>query len=80
MTAFLDDLARSMAKPMPRRRALRVVGGAVVAIAVPGLVTTKARAASSFHLCKKKGGLLCECNCKGDVCQRICCKPKEDYE
>ena len=81
MTAFLDELARSMAKPLPRQRVLRLLGGALVGIAVPGFATTaRARAASSFHLCKKQGGLLCECNCKGDVCQRICCKPAEEYE
>ena len=36
MTDFLDDLARSLAKPMPRHRALRMFGGALVSIAVPG--------------------------------------------
>jgi hypothetical protein len=83
MTNFLDELARSLAKPMPRRRALRLVGGAVVAVALPGIRTTKARAASRFHDCVPKGGLLCECNCggpNGDVCQRICCTPKDEYE
>ena len=44
MTEFLDELARSMAKPMPRRRALRLLGGALVSVAVPGFATTKARA------------------------------------
>jgi hypothetical protein len=73
MSELLDELARSLAQPMPRRRALRLLGGAVVAVAVPGFAkTTKARAASSFHDCEAKGGLLCECNCKGEVCQRIC--------
>jgi hypothetical protein len=81
VSEFLDELARSMAKPLPRRRALRLLGGAVVAVAVPGFAkTTKAHGATSFHLCEKQGGLLCECNCKGDVCQRICCKPREQYE
>ena len=37
MTRFLDELARSMAKPMPRRRALRLLGGAVVSTAIPRL-------------------------------------------
>ena len=83
MTAFLDELARSMAKPLPRRRALRLLGGAIVAVALPGIVTPKARGGSRFHLCEPQGGLLCECNCggpNGDICQRICCTPKEDYE
>ena len=83
MTAFLDELARSMAKPLPRQRVLRLLGGALVGIAVPGFATTaRARAASSFHRCVPEGGELCECNCggpNGDICQRICCTPKEEY-
>ncbi len=35
MTRFLDELARSMARPMPRSRALRLLGGALVSTAVP---------------------------------------------
>jgi hypothetical protein len=70
-----------MAKPMPRRRALRLLGGAIGAVAVPGFATTKgARAGSRFHRCVPEGGVLCECNCKGEVCQRICCFPKEEYK
>jgi hypothetical protein len=34
---FVDDLARLLASPMPRRRALRLAGAAIVAAAVPGL-------------------------------------------
>ena len=34
---FFDDLARTLASPMPRRRALRLTGAAIVAAAVPGL-------------------------------------------
>lgn len=79
MSEFLDELARSLATPMRRRRALRLMGGAVLAAAVPGIATTKARAASRFHDCEPNGGRLCECNCAGAVCQRICCTPKEDY-
>src|SRR5262249_54089986 len=33
----LDDLARSLAQPMPRRRALRILAGVIVAAAVPGV-------------------------------------------
>ena len=81
MTEFLDELARSMAKPLPRRRALRLLGGAVVAATVPGFArTTTAHSASGFHTCERDGGRLCECNCRGEACQRICCEPKEDYE
>jgi len=38
MSEFFDDLARTLAQPMPRRRALRLLGGAVVASAVPGVL------------------------------------------
>lgn len=38
MSDFFDDLARTLAQPMPRRRALRLLGGAVVASAVPGVL------------------------------------------
>ena len=34
---FFDDLARTLASPMPRRRALRLAGSALVAAAVPAL-------------------------------------------
>jgi hypothetical protein len=37
MSEFLDGLARSMASPIPRSRALRLVGGALVSAAVPSL-------------------------------------------
>jgi hypothetical protein len=46
MSEFLDELARSLAKPMPRSRALRLLGGAVAAAAVPSLRTSPARGAS----------------------------------
>ena len=42
---FLDDLARTMAERMPRRRALRVALGAVVGAAVPGVSARSALSA-----------------------------------
>src|SRR5687767_8572839 len=65
---------------MSRPRALRLLGGALVSVAVPGIATTKARAGSSFHTCERDGGELCECNCAGEVCQRNCCTPREEYK
>lgn len=35
MSEFFDELARSLAKPMPRSRAVRMIGAAVVSAAVP---------------------------------------------
>jgi len=34
---LIDDLARALVQPMPRRRALRVLGSTLVAVAVPGM-------------------------------------------
>ena len=43
--SFLDDLARTLAEPMPRRRALRLLGTTLAAVAVPGIGTRMAQAA-----------------------------------
>jgi hypothetical protein len=37
MSEFLDDLARTVSTPMPRSRALRLLGAALVGVAVPAL-------------------------------------------
>lgn len=42
---FFDDLARTLAEPMPRRRAVRVIGASLAALAVPGVSPRIARAA-----------------------------------
>jgi hypothetical protein len=55
MSEFLDELARSLAKPMPRRRALRVLGGALVTVATPAsLLAGRASAAGAIG-CDKCG-------------------------
>ena len=41
----IDDLARTLAESMPRRRALRVLGASLAAVAVPGLSPPVSRAA-----------------------------------
>ncbi len=43
----LDDLARALVQPVPRRRALRLLGGSLAAIVVPGLRPGLARAATT---------------------------------
>ena len=45
MSTFLDDVARSLAQPMPRRRAVRVLGGAIASVAMSGVISRGARAA-----------------------------------
>jgi hypothetical protein len=46
MSEFLDQLARNLAEPMPRSRALRLVAVTVAAGALPGLRAGRASAAS----------------------------------
>lgn len=48
MSEFLDELARALAKPMPRSRALRLVGGAFVYGAIPGLRSRWPAAARAY--------------------------------
>jgi hypothetical protein len=55
MTAFLDGLARALAKPMPRSRALRLMGGAVVTAAVPSWFP-KLASARALDGCNASGG------------------------
>lgn len=38
---LLDDLARALVEPMPRRGALRLLGASVAALAVPGLIASR---------------------------------------
>ena len=42
---FLDDLARTLAEPMPRRRVLGVLGATLAAVLVPSAQLPKALAA-----------------------------------
>jgi hypothetical protein len=45
MSEFLDELARSLVRPMPRSRALRLVGGALVSAATAGVLGRSAPSA-----------------------------------
>ncbi len=57
---FFDNLARTLASPMPRRRALRLTGAALVAAAVPGLRPRSALGASR------------DCGTKSTPCSSLC--------
>jgi hypothetical protein len=59
VSELLDELARTLAQPMPRRRAVRLLAGAVVAAAVPGVRAPSARAGRRVTSCKP-GELLCD--------------------
>ena len=73
MSQFFDDLARTLATPMPRRRAVRVLGGALVAAAVPGVpnppraLAGARRSTVVSSVCEKKcsGASPVPCICKG---------------
>lgn len=62
---FFDSLARTLASPMPRRRALRLAGAALVAAAVPGFAPRAASAAGS------------DCGTEQNPCSKFCKKPGE---
>lgn len=70
MTGKLDDLARTLAQPMPRRRALRLLGASLVAATVPGLGPSVSRAA--------RGAATYTCNPNVETCcdedRRVCHK------
>jgi hypothetical protein len=73
---MIDDLARELARPMPRRRALRLLGGAVAVAVVPGLRAPVAAAASC-------GALGCSGKCCSSTdwripgLQGVCCDVDE---
>ena len=75
MTAFLDELARSLAKPLPRRRAMQVVGGALVAMLWP---VAAAKGARSTHDCPARNEFLCACPAANGLLYRICCPNETD--
>lgn len=66
---FLDELARTLAEPMPRRRAARVIGASLVAVAVPGVSPRIARAGLATP---RRGGATCpdgsECGAGESCC------------
>lgn len=61
--SLFDDLARTLSEPMPRRRVLRLLGGIVVAAAVPGARAAAGvsprRPVGASQLCKS-GSTLCQ--------------------
>lgn len=80
MSEFLDELARTMAQPMPRRRALRAIGGALVTVATPGVLARSAGAApaitSACQGCGVPHGAGCVLNQKCSTAVRgytVCC-------
>ena len=81
MSEFLDELARTIASPMPRRRALRMLGGALVTVAVPSAVRPRRAFAGMLQPGTSVG--LCEKDCGGAFPVPCICPgpdPKYCYE
>jgi hypothetical protein len=84
VSEFLDELARSLAKPMPRRRALRLIGGAVVSASLP-LGRPAISRAASFRPTNCGDPRTCAdprfpkvCGCDFLAgCYRDCCAPSD---
>ena len=77
VSEFLDGLARSLAQPMPRRRALRVLGGAVASVAISGAgaVPRSAWASAAADPCTcSPGPPAARCGEPlGAGCTKLCC-------
>lgn len=79
--SFFDDLARTLARPMPRRRAVRLLGVGLVTAAVPGVWSHAASAqgcegrctGSRQSLCGEPKGTGCLHTCCNDL-RPVCCK------
>lgn len=69
---FFDDLARTLARPMPRRRAVRLLGATLVTAAMPGLRPQRAAAQGCDGRCTGAGQSLCG-EPKGVGCLHTCC-------
>jgi len=77
MSEFLDELARGLAQPMPRRRVLRLIGAAVIGVG-SGALAPAARARPSKHMCYRQvaehGWKFCTEETK--YCFPTCCPPE----
>jgi len=78
MSGFLDEVARLLAEPMPRRRAVRVLVGAVAGAAVPMARPQRARGAALPSSCPT-GEFLCQCPSKNGLFFKICCPADGSY-
>ena len=67
MSGLLDDVARTLATPMPRRRALRALGAALLAASVPGFRPAQGLAARA-----QVGPKRCAEYTEGPTCPKRC--------
>lgn len=74
MSEFLDDLARTLGTPMPRRRALRTLAGAVAAVALPGAIRPQPARAGVRRAIPAGRPMVRPSRTVG-VCERTCTGP-----
>lgn len=74
---LFDDLARALVEPVPRSRALRLLGGVLVATSLPGAAFARSRrpARRTAFICYGKDGFGGQQCCSGDTCcgKKQCC-------
>jgi hypothetical protein len=68
-----DDLARDLAAPMPRGRAVRMLAAGLVVASVPGLTARRARAAGQQKPCSTGGTFCGNVNPLGQIGYNIGC-------
>jgi hypothetical protein len=59
MSYLIDDVARLLATPMPRRKTLRLFGGALAGAFLASLGVRRADAALNVSVCGTDGGCKC---------------------
>lgn len=56
MSELFDNISRIVGSPIPRRQALKAIGGALVGVVFAGSAYRKARAADFYYCCPGDGG------------------------
>lgn len=74
---LIDDLARALAEPMPRRRALRVMGSILIATSFPGAALARSRRPTQFTFCRRKER-RCQKGADANYAQ-YCCGPNGNF-
>jgi len=74
---LFDDLARALVEPVPRSRALRLMGSILVATSLPGAAFARNRRPTrrTAFECKEEAGFGGQECCSGDICcgKKNCC-------
>jgi hypothetical protein len=79
--AFFDQVARTLAEPMPRRRAVRIIGVSLAAAAMPGIrpgrasATTNRTAACRYGRGTNPYQNVCDKNLRDRTVETYCCGP-----